>query len=651
MSPLKIGNVIRVQSGRIEVVLTVRDYDIEHDGREYRIGQLGAYVTVPLSDRSLVGFVTAVGREELTVADLEPQTIMHVQLLGEIKGGRFTRGINESPVMGDDVWVAVQEDFEKIFGSFDQLLAGQERAKSFTLGRFAMNTDFAVKVLGNEFFGKSAAILGNSGSGKSCTTAKLLQEIVKLPQAQAVLFDMHGEYRAAFSDARGRLDENVTYLGTEDLVIPYWLLTYNELETLLIDESNPLFVGSQISFLRSAILEYKRAAARELDLQRDLTLDTPIYFSLEKLKTYAENLNVARYVSNTDQLAFAKLALRSLQPEEQNRIMREQHCGFNRGNAEGERPHPLYYGKLVGLVDRIETRFFDVRYEFLFRPIEHAQDSKYFCDVLKTDNTAAQMSSVMEHLIKVLTGQLTPRRNLTIVDLSGIPFDVVDITVSVLTRLLFDVNFWTPAHQRHPVVLVYEEAHNYIPRVPVKTSFARAAVERVAKEGRKYGVSALLVSQRPSELSETALSQCSNLVVMRMNNPEDQAYVAKVVSDHFAGLIDMLPILRPGEGFVIGDSVLMPLRTLVDLPERTPRSGNIDFFGLWSQREPLCDIHEVINYWWRQDRQILNRLPEGGATLPEEHAEAAGRTLLRIAIPEPEPDGLPQNLSTETDQT
>ncbi|MFH0980067.1 MAG: ATP-binding protein [Planctomycetota bacterium] len=636
MNPLKIGNVIRVESGRLEVVLSLRDYDLEHNGRSYRVGQLGSYVTVPLSDRTLVGFVTAVGREEIAVADIEPQIIMHVQLLGEIKSGRFTRGINESPVIGDDVWVAVQEDFEKIFGSFDQLLAGSEQVRSFTLGRFAMNSDFQVKVLGNEFFGKSTAIVGNSGSGKSCTTARILQEIVKLPQTQAVLFDMHGEYRAAFSDEHGKLDANVTYLGTEDLVIPYWLLTYGELETLLLDESNPLFLGSQVSFLRSAILEYKRQAAKELDLQRDLTLDTPIYFSLEKLKTYAENLNDARYVVNTDQLAFSKLAQRSLKPEEQNRLMREQRCDFNRGKAEGETPHPLYFGRLLGLVDRIDTRLLDVRYEFLFRPIEQAQGSAYFRDVLDADNTAAQMSNVMEHLIKVLTGQITPRRNLTIIDLSGIPYDVVDIAVSVLTRLLFDVNFWTPAHQRHPTVLVYEEAHNYIPRVPVRTSFARTAVERVAKEGRKYGVSAMLVSQRPSELSETALSQCSNLVVMRLNNPDDQAYIARVVSDHFAGLIDMLPIMRPGEGFIIGDSVLMPLRTLIDLPARTPRSGNLDFFGLWSEQEPSCDIHEVIGCWWRRDRQMLRRLPDT-EELPREHQEAAGRPLLRIPFPTPRP--------------
>ena len=618
MNPLKIGNIIRAEAGRIDVILTIQDYDIEHGGREYRVGQIGSYVTVPLSDRSLVGFVTAVGREEVTVADLEPQTIMHVQLLGEVKGGRFIRGINESPVMGDDVWMAVQGDFEKIFGSFDQLLAGSEQAKSFTLGRFAMNQDFQVKVLGSEFFAKSMAVVGNTGSGKSCTTAKILQEIAKLPQSQVVLFDMHGEYRAAFSDENGNLNENVTYLGTEDLVIPYWLLTYNELETLLVDESDQLMVSSQISFLRMAILEYKRQAARELDLQRHLTLDTPIYFSLEQLKTYAENLSEARYVLNTDQLALSKLALRSLKPTEQQKLMREQRCEFNRGNPEGETPHPLYFGKLLGTVDRIETRFFDVRYEFLFRPIEHAKHSAYFRDVLDEDNTAAQMSSVMEHLIKVLTGQIKPRRNLTIVDLSGIPFDVVDITVAVLTRLLFDVNFWTPAHQRQPIALAYEEAHNYIPRVPAKTSFARAAVERVAKEGRKYGVSAMVISQRPSELSETVLAQCGNMVVMRVNNPDDQTYIARVVGDHFAALVDVLPIMRPGEGFIIGDAVLMPLRTLIDLPERTPRSADVDFFGLWSEQSPSCDIHKVIGHWWRQNRQMLNRLPDSADAPPAE---------------------------------
>ena len=609
MRSLKIGNVIRVEAGEVDVLLTVRELDIEHAGRSYRVGQLGSYVTIPLPDRMLVGFVTACGRQEVA-ADIEPEIVVSIQLLGEIRASRFTRGVNEPPIVGDDVWVAVQEDFEAIFGSFDQLLAGAEHPKSFTLGKFATNPDFQVKVLGSEFLNKHAAILGNSGSGKSCTTAKILQEILTLPQSQVVLFDMHGEYRAAFSDDQGQMNPNVTYLGSDSLVLPYWLLRYDELETLLVDRSNPLHVSSQISFLRTALLEFKRDAARELSLTRELTLDTPIYFSLERLKTYAENLNEARYVLNSEHLAFQKLALRSLEPVEQQHLMRQQRCQFNKGNPEGEVPHPLFFSKLIGFIDQIETRLADRRYEFLLRPIEHAANSPFFAGQLRTDDTAGQMSYVMQHLIRLLTGRLEPRRNLTIVDLSGIPFDVVDITVSVITRLLFDLNFWTPAHKRQPTLLAYEEAHNYIPRTTKKNSFAGAAVERVAKEGRKYGVAAMVISQRPSELSETVLAQCNSMVVMRLNNPDDQTYVARVISDYFTNLINMLPIMRPGEGFVIGDCVLMPLRTLIDLPARTPRSGDVDFFGVWSAEQPGSDIDEIVNHWWRQDRQILNCLPD-----------------------------------------
>ncbi|MCH7720485.1 MAG: ATP-binding protein [Planctomycetes bacterium] len=620
MNPLKIGNVVRVQSGRIEVMLTVPDLDLEHEGRGYRVGQLGSYVTLPADGVTLIGFVTACGRQEVTVVDIEPQIIMEVQLLGEIRGDKFRRGVNESPIVGDDVWVAVHDDFETIFGSFDQLLAGNAQAKSFTLGRFAMNTEFEVKVLGSEFFNKNVAVLGNSGSGKSCTTAKIMQEVIRLPQSRVVLFDIHGEYRSAFSNDDGRMDDNVLYLGSEDLVLPYWLLRYEELETILVDRSNPLHVNSQISFLRTALLEFKQDAANELGLSQHLTIDTPIYFNLECLRTYAENLNEARYVLNSEHLAFNRLALRSMPPAEQQALMRRQRCQFNKGNPEGETTHRVYFGKLVGLIDRLNTYMLDPRYEFLFRPVEHATQSEPFRQQLSAENTAGQMSAVMAHLIRLLTGRTEPKHNLVIIDLSGIPHDIVDITVAVITRLLFDVNFWTPSNQRHPLLLVYEEAHKYIPRRRTEHDFARRAVERVAKEGRKYGVTGMVISQRPSELSETVLAQCANLVVMRLNNPEDQDYVARVVSDHFTSLIDMLPIMRPGEGFVIGDSVLMPMRTLIELPDRQPRSADVDFFQLWSSAAPPCDVETVLDHWWRQDRQALNRLPNKAAS-PEQAPE------------------------------
>jgi hypothetical protein len=344
---------------------------------------------------------------------------------------------------------------------------------------------------------------------------------------------------------------------------------------------------------------------------------------MEKLKTYAENLNEARFVLNDDHLAFSQLALRSLQPDEQQKLMREKRCQFNRGNPEGETPHPLYFGKLVGLIDQIDTKFNDRRYEFLLRPVEHGMKSRYFRGHL--DDAAGrftQTSNLMNHLIRLLTGRLEPRSNLTIIDLSGIPFEIVDVTVAVLTRLIFDLNFWTPAPKRHPSLLVFEEAHNYIPRTEVGKHFAKTAVERVAKEGRKYGVSAMVVSQRPSELSETVLSQCNSYIVLRMSNPEDQKYVAKVVGDHFAGVIQMLPSMRPGEAFVIGDSVLMPMRTLVDLPKPSPLSGNLDFFKFWSADTVEDNLDQVIEHWRRQDRQLVNRVP--GQDVDEGQPQTSG---------------------------
>ena len=187
MNPLKIGNVIRVENGRVEIVVTVTDLNMVHEGRTYRVGQLGSYVTIPMDDRTVVGFVVATGRQDATVVDIEPQLLVKVQLVGEIKAGGFCRGVNEYPIVGDDVWMADRETFESIFGSFDQLLSGTKHPQSFCLGRFGHNTEFEVKVLGSPFFAKHVAILGNSGSGKSCTTARILQEVLDLNQGKPLL--------------------------------------------------------------------------------------------------------------------------------------------------------------------------------------------------------------------------------------------------------------------------------------------------------------------------------------------------------------------------------------------------------------------------------------------------------------------------------
>ncbi|TWT44908.1 AAA-like domain protein [Phycisphaerae bacterium RAS1] len=638
--PLKIGHVIAVEGDTVEVQIGIEDLLLEYHGTTYRVGRLGTYVTIPLERCTLIGYVTRIG----AAGELQPgpypeaptRITMSVQLLGTVRNDKFTRGVNEYPTLGDPVRLGVDEDFELIFGCFDELAAagaGSHR-KSFAMGRFAVDTDFEVKVLGKEFFAKHVAVMGNSGSGKSCTTAKIVHEALRLPHAQVVMFDMHGEYLSAFSGDDGRPLPNVTYLSDRNLVMPYWMLQYEEFEQLFLDTNNPINVNAQKIFLRAAFEKLKRAAAVDLGLVTEYTIDTPLYYAIEDLKTYADNMNEARFVLNTQNYAFARLPFRQLPTDEQEAMLLSRRMEFNKGNAEGEVPHATFFGKLLGMVNQLETRLNDRRYDFMLRPFEQAHRNADLSARFRREGTPGRLSRNVSMVMSQILGRTNPRRNLTIIDLSGLPFDVVDTTVAVLTRAIFDFNFWSPPEVRQPTLIVYEEAHNYLPRVakPGRRTFSRDAVEKVAKEGRKYGVSAMVVSQRPSELSETVLSQCNSMVLMRMNNPDDQDYAARVVSDQFRSLINLLPSMRPGEGFIIGDAVLMPMRTLIDLPPRLPRSSDVDFFKMWSQGVPGGDPEQILDRWWRQDRSSARRNANG----EREFTRATDPHQAPAFVPEPE---------------
>lgn len=610
MDPLDIGNVIGVEGDSVLVQVSRQNLKVEYHGKTYRVGRLGTYVTLPMDRRTLIGYITKVGYTgELDPApnpEAPKRIILSCQLLGTIQGDRFSRGVNEYPTLGDPVRLGVDEDFELIFGAFDELAEADGVRKSFSLGRFAIDTDFEVKVLGKEFFAKHVAVMGNSGSGKSVTTAKILYEATRLKHSQVVVFDMHGEYLRAFSDEHENPLPNVTYLSDRNLVLPYWMLSFEEFEQLFMDPTDAANVNAQRIFLRQAFEKLKLPAATELGLRGEFTIDTPVYYSLDQLLTFAKNMNDARFVTNTESYAFSRLPFRQLPRPEQDRLLLEKRMEFNPADSEGETPHATFNGKLLGLINTLESKLNDRRYDFLLRPFAQARANLDLAASFSDSGTGAEKSHLVARVIRQMLGQFDPRRNLTLVDLSGLPFEVVDTTVAVLTRGLFDFNFWSPPQVRHPILLVFEEAHNYLPRIPLKNrkTFAREAVEKVAKEGRKYGVSAMIVSQRPSEISETILSQCNSMVLLRMNNPDDQEYAARVVSDQFRSLISLLPSLKPGEGFIIGDAVLMPMRTLVDRPPREPQSANMDFFGLWSTGGKGCNIDRIVERWWRQERAV-----------------------------------------------
>ena len=658
MDPLEIGKVIAVEGDNVEVQISVSDLRLDYHGKTYRVGRLGTYVTIPMDRRTLIGYITRVGATgELNPGPnpADPNRItISCQLLGTVMGDKFSRGVNEYPTLGDKVRLGVDEDFELIFGAFDELAEEGGARKAFSMGRFAIDTDFEVKVLGKDFFAKHVAVMGNSGSGKSVTTAKIVYEATKLPHAQIVMFDMHGEYLKAFSDDSGNPLPNVTYLSDRNLILPYWMLSYEEFEQLFIDNNDGQNFNAQRIFLRQAFERLKYPSAEALGLKWEFTIDTPVYYSLEHLRIYAENMNNARFVTNTDNYAFSRLPYRQLPREEQEKLLLTKPMEFNPAASEGETPHATFNGHLLGLVNSIETKLNDRRYDFLLRPFEQAKRNADLVTHFHEKASAVDKSKTVNWVIRQMLGQLEQRKNLTIIDLSGLPFDVVDTTVAVITRALFDFNFWSPPDVRHPVLLVFEEAHNYLPRKPIegRRTFARYAVEKVAKEGRKYGVAGMVVSQRPSEISETILSQCNSMVLMRMNNPDDQEYAARVVSDQFRSLINLLPSMKPGEGFIIGDSVLMPMRTLIDMPPKTPQSANMDFFGLWSSGGKGCDVDRIVQRWWRQERAavfIQHDIPAqpAPASNPPSQTPAASHPGQTHAAPPTPPPGQPSSFAPQ----
>jgi hypothetical protein len=381
----------------------------------------------------------------------------------------------------------------------------------------------------NRFFGKHLAVIGSSGSGKSCTVASILQKVVGFPDTKVIILDIHNEYHSAFP-------KNSQYLNITELELPFWLMTFQEMTEVFVNPTDE-HAATHITVLKELVFQAKRLQNPEL--KNVLTIDTPVYYDFEKVRSKIEAL-------------------------------------------DSERSGP-FYGKFARFLVQLDTKLNDPRYAFMFKPRLYIHSAS---------------------LSELLTTMFGPNEGskITIMDMSGVPFDIVNTVVSLMARLAFDFNFWNISRRECPILLVFEEAHNYLSTTTEGTQAARRTVERIAKEGRKYGVSCMIVSQRPSDISETILSQCNNFVVMRLSNPMDQNYVCRLVADTYPGLESLLPSLRQGEGLYVGDAVPMPLRIQMDLPDPEPASSDIQFFDKWKRKNEPTNVGEIVRRWWHQER-------------------------------------------------
>ena len=498
--------------------------------------------------------------------------------LGTLSDGEFKRGGDELAIPPKKVVPASTAEVGAIYAD------AFEEDKRFCFASLARQRRIPVPVHGDRFFNKHVAIVGATGSGKSHSTAKIIQEAVSakdgdykgLNNSHIVLFDIHSEYQTAFPEARA--------LGANDLLLPYWLLNEEEMEEIFL-ESGDRNNYNQESLLRTVVTLCKE---RDNPSASKVYFDSPLPYKVQDLVNCLENLSRETKDSDNPLHILTSTDDRTFKTEEEKLSW---YCEDSRQFAPGQRSSKDKIGINKGayadgsidkFVRRLASKINNPRLQFLFG----------------TDAAGLGFEDVLRQLMGF---KKASEANVTILDLSGIPFEVLSITVSLITRILFDHSYYFRRSQGKcdtPLLLVYEEAHKYAPKSDLARYRASlTAIERVAKEGRKYGTSLLIASQRPSEISETIFSQCSNFLAMRLTNPEDQAYVRRLLPDTLGNLTVGLPSLEAGEALLIGDATVMPSMVYVTPCEPGPSSSDIPYFEIWKDEWRPVDFEAVTKEW------------------------------------------------------
>ena len=559
----QIGKVIEVKGDTIGVALM--DFDGEKnvgvpeemavdvatpDGPvNILIGQPGSFVELSLPNGTLLCLVTETRMREANIGATEVKATVAAgdfvvdQVLRQLvtipigtmdASGEFERGTNVLPTVNAPVFAVLPSTINNIYTSFAE--------GDFSLGKLSLLPEQDAKMNLDAFLSRHAAILGQTGGGKSWTVASVLQKIAAFPQSTVLLLDLHGEYAQAFGG-------EAEVISAADIEMPYWLMNAEEILGLMIDRAESSAPNQNAKFkelLQAAKEDHPENAALGLE---KITIDTPVFFDLDGIIEHFRELDT------------------------------QMVPGRNGKDVKG----PLH-GQFTRLLMRLESRLNDRRYDLIFKP--------------QTYNTSASMDDLFR---KLLGEENSNRKKIVVLDLSPVPFDVRGSLISLTLRCLFDFSYWHSRLKgsRFPISIFADEAHIYLSD-SASNQAPREAAERIAKEGRKYGISLTVISQRPREMSSTILSQCGSFLCLRISNPDDQSYVRNLLPDSVRGITSMFSSLRRGEAILIGDSMIMPTRIKVDKPNPTPDSADASFTALWGGEPTELDVAGVLATWRNQ---------------------------------------------------
>lgn len=521
-----LGRVVTVSGSQMRAALTA-DHFSEDSIR------IGAMIKARSGDLEVVGTISAT---EVESHGCPARNLLVVDLLGEIAPSaegtaQFHRGVSRHPIPGAPVRAATDADLAAVYT--------RPSVSNVSIGSLYHDAARPAFVLIDELLAKNFAVLGATGSGKSCAVTLMLSAILTdHANAHIVVLDPHNEYARAF----GELAEVV---GVDDLQLPLWLFDFEEAVGILVRGGTVQEQEAQTIILKDAVTRARRRHSSDGSIAALITVDTPVPFGAADLIRFIDE-------------------------------------------AMGKLDNPDTSAPYLRLRNRIESLRHDRRFAFLF------SDSLAIRDTL---------SRIVGRLLRIPVNG----KPLTIIDLSGIPTEIVDVVVSLVCRLTFDFALWSERERMPPVLLVCEEAHRYIPAAePIGFGATARAITRIAREGRKYGVSLALISQLPSELSPQVLSQCGTVFAMRLGHYLDQRFMGTALPDAARGMLAALPSMRTQEAIVFGEGVPLPMRIRFDdlPPEGRPRSDSAGFSSAWQDDTTDAEfLNEGIRCWREQTRK------------------------------------------------
>ena len=573
--PTRIGEVSQVLGATVTVAL---DSDLAgttpiYRGRLQRVGQIGSLVRIPQGPVDLVATVTQVGIAGLS-APLEPTATtqradrwLEVQLLGAIERGtqRFERGVGVYPGLEDPVHFTTPHELRAVFPP-----SGEEHLR---LGRLAAAEEISACVDASRFVVRHSAVVGSTGSGKTSAVASILQGFARggWKASNILVIDPHGEYGPAV-EGKATI-RSVLATGEDALQVPFWALPASEILRIFTGSSGTVTFGNRFAELVTAARRSFVETASWLTLDpAAVTADTPIPFDIRSVwhELDAENHETLKRVG--DRSAVCRVSAGD--PQTLLPAVHEPYAAGNQAPFRGP-----FHGTHGTMPDLLRLGLSNPQLRFLLHP-EGDIDGD-------------------DPLVQTVQSWLGCSAPVSVLDFSGVPARAADIAIGIVLNLVFEVAVRCAAEpagigRPSPVLIVLEEAHRYLgDEAAVLT---RESANRIAREGRKYGVGLLLVSQRPTDLPDTALAQCGTLVALRLSNASDQAVVRAALPDSVAGLALILPSLRTGEGLVSGEAMVLPARVLLDRPDPRPLADD-PVLDPWRDEPVVPDVRAALAAW------------------------------------------------------